>query len=292
MVVRKSRAAQLRRDGLRIHGLAEITTPITVITDATTLRSADVLIVAMKTPGTAAALAPMRSASIGAALSIQNGLWKNDVLAETFDVARVLGALANTSGELQPDGSVLFTRNVNLLVGELTGGYSERAQRIARSIDATGLRSTAVPDILAREWSKFVGWVPFMSLSVTTRALTWRYLSEPHSAEVIVRLAREVAALARAQGITLVDDQSLFSLPAVLEGTDREALEAILATGEHYRINAPAHRMSSLQDLLAGKPLEVEETLGHALALAKRLNVATPLLHIFYHLTTAIDHCR
>ncbi|MET0985088.1 MAG: ketopantoate reductase C-terminal domain-containing protein [Steroidobacteraceae bacterium] len=46
-----------------------------------------------------------------------------------------------------------------------------------------------------------------------------------------------------------------------------------------------------MQDLLAGRPLEVEETLGHAARLAKKLNVATPLLESFYHLVAAIDRC-
>ncbi|MET0660766.1 MAG: 2-dehydropantoate 2-reductase [Steroidobacteraceae bacterium] len=292
MLVREHRAAQLRRDGLRIRGLVEFAVPVTVLTTAAQLSSADVLIVAMKTPGTEAALAPLRSTPIGTALSIQNGVWKDEVLTEAFGAERVLGALANTSGELMPDGDVLFTRNVNLLVGELTGGLSARAQRIAARIDASGVRSTAVPDVLAREWTKFIAWVPLMSLSITTRALTWRYLSEPHSAAVIVHLMREVAKLARAHGIELVDDQSLLPQAVILNGSNEVAIEAVLAVGHQYRVNAPEHRLSSLQDLLAGRPLEVEETLGHAARLATKLNVSAPLLESFYHLGAAIDRCR
>lgn len=292
MIVREHRAAMLRSDGLRIRGLANFSVPVTVITDAATLRSADVLIVAMKTPGTAAALAPLGSAAIGTAFSIQNGIWKNEVLVEMFGAPRVLGAVANTSGELQADGSVLFTRNINVLLGELSAGDSERAQHIARDIDASGVRATAVHDISSIEWTKFVAWVALMSLSVTTRALTWRYLSEPHSAAVIVQLMREVTALARARGIELVQEHSLLPLTAILHGTEQEALEAVFATGREYQANAPDHRMSSLQDLMAGRPLEVEETLGHAANLATKLNVAAPLLQSFYHLVAAIDRCR
>ena len=292
MIVREHRAAQLHRNGLRIRGLGDFAVPVTVITDASELRRAEVLLVAMKTPGTEAALARLRNTSIDTAFSIQNGLWKNDVLTAFFGAERVLGSLANTSGELMPDGDVLFTRNVNLLVGELAGGLSARAQRIATSIDASGVRATAVPDVLAREWTKFIAWVPLMSLSVTTRALTWRYLSEPHSAAVIVNLAREVAQLARAHGIEPVDDQSLLPQAAILNGGIEEAIEAVLAVGHQYRVSAPDHRMSSLQDLLAGRPLEVEETLGHAARLATKLGIPTPLLESFYHLVAAIDRCR
>src|SRR5262245_58791497 len=100
MLVRERRAAQWRTDGLRIKGLSEIATPVPVLTDASQLSGADVLIVAMKTPGTAEALEPLRSAKIGTAFSIQNGMWKNEGLANAFGADRVLGCLANTSGEL------------------------------------------------------------------------------------------------------------------------------------------------------------------------------------------------
>ena len=131
MLVRERRAAQLRSDGLRIKGLVEIATQVQVLTDASQLRGADTLIVAMKTPGTAEALEPLRNADIGVAFSIQNGMWKNDALASVFGAERVLGCLANTSGELLPSGEVLFTRNVNIYIGELPTGSSARAEGIA-----------------------------------------------------------------------------------------------------------------------------------------------------------------
>src|ERR1700754_3632057 len=104
MLVRERRAEQLRRDGLRIKGLSEIAAPVQVLTDASELHGAEVLIVAMKTPGTAEALEPLRNADIGTAFSIQNGMWKNEALANAFGSGRVLGCLANTSGELLPSG--------------------------------------------------------------------------------------------------------------------------------------------------------------------------------------------
>jgi len=89
------------------------------------------------------ALAALRHAHFGVTLSIQNGPLKNEILTEVFGPARVLGALADTSGELLSDGTVLFTRNVNILVGELGGAESERAQRLARALDTAGVRAEA-----------------------------------------------------------------------------------------------------------------------------------------------------
>lgn len=293
MLVRERRAAQLRSDGLRIKGLAEIATQVQVLTDASQLRGAQTLIVAMKTPGTAEALEPLRNADIGVAFSIQNGMWKNDALASVFGADRVLGCLANTSGELLPSGEVLFTRNVNIYIGELPAGSSDRANGIARTIDASGVRTTAVPDVLAREWTKFVGWAALMLMSITTRATTWRYLTDPDCALVLTRLVREVAAIAKAAGVTLINEDTLLPLQGILSsGSEEAAVQAVLQAGRDFQRNAPNHRMSSLQDLEAGRPLEIQETLGYAVQRARQLQQSAPLLDSLYHLAVAIDRTR
>ncbi len=55
----------------------------------------------------------------------------------------------------------------------------------------------------------------------------------------------------------------------MLNGTEAEAIAAVQKAGADYQAKAPEHRMSSLQDLLAGRPLEIHETLGYALAEGK-----------------------
>jgi len=289
MLARGHRAAQVGREGLRIRGLVDIDARVDVLTDPSRFDGADVFIVAMKTLGTAAALAPLRDARVGVAFSIQNGMWKNDQLIDVFGQDRVLGSLANTSGELMPNGEVLFTRNVNVFLGELVGGISERATHIAQTIDASGVRSTAVPDILAREWTKFVGWAGLMTMSVATRATTWKYLSDPDCALLLVRLVRETAALAHASGMQLTDQHSLLPIRTILHESDEAAVAAVVRSGQEFKVGAPDHRMSSLQDLEAGRPLEIEETIGDAVRRAHRLGLDLPLLETCYRLATAID---
>lgn len=292
VLARGRRAQQIQEHGLRITGLAEISTRVPVLTDPSQLHEAKVLIIATKTPGSEQALQQLRHVQVDAAVSIQNGLLKNELLARTFGPEHTLGALANTSGELLASGEVLFTRNVNLFVGELTGEMSARARQIVKMIDDSGVRASVVPDILAREWSKFACWAGFMSLSLTTRAVTWRYLSDPDSALLVVRLAREVASLAKAQGVTLTEDQALLPLRIVLDAPEAEAVAAVQKVGAAYQSTAPEHRMSSLQDLLAGRGMEIEETLGYAAHKANELRLPLPLLNAFYHLVRAVDHTR
>jgi 2-dehydropantoate 2-reductase len=291
MLARGNRAALLERQGLTIRGLAQFTTPVHTVRDPAALAGAAVLIVATKTPGTAAALAALRHAEFGVTLSIQNGPLKNELLAAAFGPQRVLGALADTSGELQPDGAVLFTRNVNIMIGELDGSDSVRSRALARSIDESGVRAAATREIVTLEWSKFCGWVGLMALSVTTRAETWKYLSDPDAALVLVRLVREMGVLAGALGIAL-SDQAVLPAASLCALPESAAVERLLKIGGEYRASAPQHRMSSLQDLLAGRPLEVNETLGYALERAGALGLTLPLLAGFRHLVAGIDRTR
>ena len=290
MLARGERAQHLERHGLTIKGLAAFTTPV-ALREPAALKSAGALIVAMKTPATAEALAALRHADFGVTLSIQNGPLKNELLAQAFGKERVLGALADTSGELLADGTVLFTRNVNILVGELSGGDSPRAQRLARTLDTSGVRAAATPEILTLEWSKFCAWAGLMALSVTTRALTWKYLLDPDCAVVLARLVREMGVLARTLGIGL-SDRSILPVASMCAGPEGEAVAAILKAGREFRANAPGHRMSALQDLEAGRPLEVNETLGYASAKARELGLTLPLLEGFALLITGLDRAR
>ena len=292
VIARGERARAVERDGLRIKGLVDFSARVAVVTDPIQLEAADTLIVAMKTHGTQAALERLANVRVGAALSIQNGVLKNELLVRAFGADRVLGALADTSGELLPSGEVLFTRNVNLPLGELAGGITERARRIAGMIDEAGVRSTAVADIVSMEWSKFTVWLGLVSMAVSMRSVSWRYLMDADCARVLIRLAREVAAVARAQGIALADGATGLPLRTILEAPEQEAVEAVRKAGEQMRSRAPDHRMSALQDLEAGRPLEVEETFGYAVRKASELGLSLPLLETCHHLVAAIDRIR
>ena len=291
MLARGRRAQQIQSEGLRITGLSDLTIRVPTLTDHGQLRSAGVLIVAMKTPGTAEALANLKPAGFEAALSIQNGPLKDELLAQAFGPARVLGALADTSGELRSGGEVLFTRNVSLFIGEMSGELSDRARRIAGAIDAAGVRSSAVSEIQSLEWSKFAAWVGLMALSVTTRAVTWRYLADPGSARVLVSLVREMGLLMHSLNIALTD-QAVLPVQTLCGGTEKSAIATVVKIGREFEVHAPGHRMSSLQDLEAGRPLEVHETLGYALERAAQQGVQMPLVEAFYQVIAAIDRLR
>src|SRR5262249_47237883 len=149
-------------------------------------------------------------------------------------------------------------------------------------IDDSGVRATLVPDVVSREWSKFVCWVGFVTLALTTRVPTWRFSLDPDSALLMVRLTREVASLAKALNIPLTEDRALLPIRTVLDAPEAEAVEAVRKIGADYQVKAPEHRLSALQDLQAGRPLKIHETLGYVVRKAKELNLPMPLLTNLY----------
>ena len=131
-----------------------------------------------------------------------------------------------------------------------------------------------------------------MLMSITTRATTWRYLTDPDCALVMVRLVREVAGIARAAGVTLANEDTLLPLQGILSGSEDAGVQAVMQAGRDFQRNAPNHRLSSLQDLEAGRGLEIEGTLGYAVRQARQLQQPVPLLDSLYHLAVAIDRTR
>jgi 2-dehydropantoate 2-reductase len=288
MLARGERARQIQDEGLRISGQAEFTTPVQVITDPGGLRNADVLIVATKALNTVAILEPLRGARFGAALSIQNGVMKDELLGDAFGPDQVLGALANISGELMSSGTVAFTRNINLLIGESSGCISTRASRVAGAIDASGVHANVVPDIRSQEWSKFAGWVGMVALAVTVRRNTWEYLLDPDAALVLVKAVREVGQLAQACGVALADG-GMLAVARMCRESDRDAVKIVTDLGREFRAGAAGHRVSVLQDLEAGRRLEIDETVGYAVRKGVELGLRLPVLEMVLHLAVAIE---
>jgi 2-dehydropantoate 2-reductase len=288
MLARGRRAEQVREEGLRVTGLARFVARVHVIDDPVRLHETHVLIVATKAIGTAESLKPLADANVGRAFSVQNGVLKNDLLAAAFGADHVLGALANMSGELKPSGEVLFTRNVSLQIGALHGGVPEAVRTLAETIDASGVRCAAVSDISAREWSKFAAWVGMAGAAITTRAVTWKYLADPDAALLVVRLIREVRELAARAGVAFTDDV-VFPVATLCGGSEQAAVRRLNEIGAQFRQHSPEHRLSAHQDIDAGRPLEVDETLGHAARLAARMGLSLPLLDAVYRIAAALD---
>ena len=288
LVARGDRAAYLMENGITITGLAEFNVACTVETDPSKISEADVLIVAVKTHQMDKAISGLSHIRFSTVASVQNGVRANDQLAEVFGAANTLGGVASFSGEVLPDGDVRFTVNAGFQIGELPEGPSDRVEDLCAMLRNSGVNAEAVANIQTHQWSKFVLWVGATSVAVLTRQASYRFFSDAGSALICARVMREVAAVAGHKKIPL-QDSGPFPVEAVVNGTEEEAVSALQELGAVFEKNSPGHRMSALQDLERGRPLEIDETLGYAEAEARRLGIPAPTLEMCYSLLGGIN---
>ena len=290
IIARGDRAAYLQQHGITLTGLADFTVPVAVATTPQTVREADVLVVAVKTYDTGPALESVGHLKVGSALSIQNGVLKDEQLAHTFGRDKTLGAAAFLSGGMTPAGPVRFTVNEYLVLGELPAGISARAQTFVAALVNAGIRADAVPQIQTVEWSKYALFMSWMAPAVLTRLPSYKFQTQPDTALVMAQLVRETGLLAAKLGVPLEDREplpikTLCSLPL------SEAVTTIRQFGTVMEARAPAHKVSTLQDLEQGRRLEVEETLGYAVRKGAELGIPLPTLETCYRLIAGIN-CR
>lgn len=284
VIARGLRAQNLRNQGLRVRGLRELVVPCSVHEKLDPSDDPGTLIYAVKTYHMDAALADAEGVRPQLVFSMANGVMKNDQLVDAFGQSRVLGCMANFSGELNRDGSVEFTRNVCLFLG----GPDAATQALVETINSAGIICAYSSQIESVEWSKYVGWVALFALSVISRANTGTFLLNPAFAAVATRVIREAAAIADRRGIALID-QSPMPVKSISELRIDQAIAKVQEVGAEFHRSAPEHRLSALQDLLAGRQLEVHETLGYAVREADRLGVPVPTLSELYQICAGLN---
>ncbi len=116
-------------------------------------------------------------------------------------------------------------------------------------------------------------------------------MSDEWAASSIVRIIRELQLLAQTVDIELSDSATL-PVATLSKVSPEEAAQQILAAGRQFRTAAPEHRVSALQDLENGRPLELEETLGAALARADQFKLELPLTRTLFNLVATAERLR
>ena len=289
LIARGQRAAYLQEYGATITGLVDFTVPVRVVTDPTQIHDADVLIVTVKTYDMASALQSVKHLDVGSALSIQNGVLKDEQLAQTFGWEKVLGAMAFTGAEVLPTGTVRFTANQGFYLGELPEGTSARVQTLGDTLERVGIVAHVTPSIQVFEWSKYVAWVCAMAPAVLTRLETYKLLQDAPIASIVASLLHEIAQIATRRRIALAD-MAFFPTKTLSELSVDDTVTQLRHIGDRWASLMPHNKISALQDVERGKPLEVEETLGYAVQQGAALGIPMPTMDVCYKLIAGINH--
>lgn len=288
LIARGDRAKHLRENGITITGVAEFNTPCSITSDTNELSEADVLIVAVKTHDMDAAMSSVAHVKFSSVMSVQNGVRANGQLSEVFGKANTVGSTAIFSGEMSPNGEVRFTVNGGFYIGELPEGISDRVQQLSAMLRNSGIECEVVNNIQTHQWSKFVAWAALTPVAVLTRLASYKFLLGADSALICARIMREVAAVAVKRKIPLENSGPL-PVKAVVSGSEEEAVSTLIELGSFFEANAPGHRMSALQDLEHGRRLEIDDTLGYAVADARQLGIRASTLETCYSLLRGIN---
>jgi 2-dehydropantoate 2-reductase len=273
-------AARLAAAGLRVGGIggaASVDAPEVAPLDVHGARGEAFDLVVLATKAQDALAAAERGAALlapgGTLLPIQNGAVPR-LVAERLGGARVLGGLSNLGATMIAPGLYEQRNAGHLLVGELAGGESDRARRVAAWL-GRGVPVRTTPNVEGAIWSKLL-----LNCSVTTLgAIAGRtmrqYLATPDGRAAFDRAYDEALAVALASGARperMVVDPippgwSGRSLPSAAHET---WLAGVLAG---YGDVKP----SMLQDLERRRPTEIDFINGHVAALGGRLGVPVPV---------------
>jgi 2-dehydropantoate 2-reductase len=289
LIARGQRAAYLQAHGATLTGLVDFTVPITVVTNPQQIHEADVLIVTVKTYDMEPALKSIQHLQVESVLSLQNGVLKNEQLAQTFGWEKVLGAMTFIGAEVLPTGTVRFTANQGFYLGELPEGTSARVQTLGDTLERSGIVAHVTPSIQVFEWSKYVAWVCSMATAVLTRLEYYKMLQDAHTASILAVMLHEMTRIATTQGMTLAD-MAFFPTKTLSELSVDDMVTQLRHLGDRWASLIPHAKISALQDVERGKRLEVEETLGYAVQQGAALGIPTPTMDTCYKLIAGINH--
>lgn len=177
------------------------------------------------------------------------------VIARSIDPERIVGCVVYCSTETVAPGVIRHVEGTRFALGEPDGSLSERCRRISEAFVAGGLKCPVDARLRDQVWLKLIGNVAFNPTTALTGATLGELGSLPEMVGLVRAILEECASVAAALGV---------ELPVSLE----RRLEAGFAVGDH--------KTSMLQDLEAGKPLELGCMSGAVIELADKLAIAVP----------------
>lgn len=201
-----------------------------------------------------------------AVIPLQNGVDASDRLVPIIGRHAVMGGVANISATIAEPGVIRQTgTGMRIVLGELDGRMSPRAEAFAAIARAAGIDVVLSPSILSELWMKFILLASNAGIMSVARLPVGKLRDDPDIAPWFATAYEEVAAVGRAAGV---------SLPA----------DAVEKTLTFNRIAPPNLIPSMAVDLLRGNRIELPWLSGKVVELGKKHGVPTPT-HAFMYAT-------
>jgi 2-dehydropantoate 2-reductase len=289
VIARGAHLEAIRRTGLRVRSNNELATySVRAEADAAKLGPQDYVIVTVKAQSLGD-VAQTITALLGSSTSIvtaMNGVpwWFFDrlpfrngkerlesldpdgSLSRAMPTDRLVGCVIHLAASTPEPGLVSHNMGRKLIVGEPGGRNSERTQRIADALNKAGFEAGVTHAIEKEFWVKLLGNVSFNPVSALTVSTADRLIQSSEVKEYMVKIMREVLAIGRAVGVDAeIDPEARIDMARQLG----------------------KFKTSMLQDLEAGKPLEIDGLLAGTLEIARKAGVQAPYTESLFGLVRA-----
>jgi 2-dehydropantoate 2-reductase len=226
----------------------------------------DLVIVATKTYHTedaAQAIKPMTGPDT-VVVPLQNGVDAVERLGKVVGKEHLLGGATWLSAAIEAPGVIgHYSRFRRVVLGEMNGRITPRAEAVAEAFRRTQATVELVGNIQQILWTKFVFISSVSALGGLTRVPMGAYRQVSEARAVLTEAMSEVAAVARARGVSL-DDDIITKTLAFIDGTAEDL------------------KPSMQRDLEAGRVSELESMIGVVVRLGRELDVPTPVMRFAY----------
>jgi 2-dehydropantoate 2-reductase len=247
--------------GLRVEGASgDRTVRLNATTDASTVGTCDMVVIATKAAGVAgaaeAAASMMRADSV--IVTIQNGLGAAERIKQTIDSDAILIGVAGGFGASMKGPGHAHHNGMELIrLGEMVGGMTPRLEKTAKVWNEGGFEVKAFEDIDQLIWEKFICNVALSGTCAVTGLTTGGIIGDPDAWKLASTLTEEAYAVGRAKGIHFGFD---------------DPVEYVRKFG----LKIPHARASMWQDLDAGRRTEVDAINGAVPVAAAEVGLTAP----------------
>jgi 2-dehydropantoate 2-reductase len=178
-------------------------------------------------------------------------------IAASLDVAKVIGSVVYPAAEIAEPGVVRHIEGNRFSLGELDGSETPRVKALAEVLRRAGLKARVASDLRSEIWVKLWGNATFNPISALTHATLAGICRFPPARALAAEMMCEVQTVAERLGASFG-----VSLERRIAGAE--------AVGEH--------KTSMLQDVEAGRPMELDALLGAVVELGRITGTRTPSL--------------
>ncbi|MFQ5597626.1 MAG: ketopantoate reductase family protein [Nitrospiria bacterium] len=274
-LLRSNRHMQVIENGIEVKSIdGDFLVYPPAVTTASDLRSADLIVLAVKCYDIPTVLAEIRPlVEKGAViLTLQNGISTEEEILQYFQADCVVAGVCFITSRLRTDGIIEHRQNGKISLGEWSGVDTARVSAIYQLFSGAGISTFLKNQIRSLKWEKLCWNATFNPLSVILDHPVSLVLDVPPLLEIVKEGVREVTAVAAAEGISLN--------PKIVDQT----LSVTVPIRDYYT--------SMYEDYQNGKRTEIEYLNGELIRRGEKHGVPTPTIRMLYRFIKGLEKKR